>query len=125
MNRTIHRTRYAGIGFVNVAPGLWRFADIHEGIKADEPPRTVGPEYPSKMELLADLDRYARDSWGYGENRDHLLKDYLVMVQEGEAENDPGYWNFHCQAEDPEHAREQAIGHGDAISVLSVYQKVA
>lgn len=39
-------------------PNLWRFYDI-----TGDKPAAVGPQYQSKAELLADLERYAR---GFG-----------------------------------------------------------
>lgn len=61
----IHQTRFEGLGYTNSNPAgvaLWRFVDMHEG---EENARTVGQHYPTKTELLADMDRYAKDSWGY------------------------------------------------------------
>ncbi len=55
---TIHTTRFKELGFTNQEPGLWRFVDISEGIDRDRP-RTIGPMYASKAELLADLTDYA------------------------------------------------------------------
>lgn len=121
----LHRTRIEGLGYVRVLPTLWRFVDLHDGINTS---RLVGHPYRTEKELLADLDRYARDVWGYGVSGDGEMKDYLVMVQEGEegdGDGEPGFWNFVCQANNVEHAKEQALGHGDRIKVLSVYEKVA
>lgn len=50
-------TRFKELGYRKTMPGLWRFVDAETG--AD-----VGPQYRTKAELLADLERYARDSWG-------------------------------------------------------------
>jgi hypothetical protein len=59
----IHSTRYPGLGFANTNPAgtaIWRVIDCHEeGREA-----SVGPQYKTKTELLADLDRYAK-TWGY------------------------------------------------------------
>lgn len=120
----IHKTRIAGLGYINQAPGLWRFVDTHDG---QDSTRTVGPQYKTQQELLSDFDRYAR-SWGYGISGDGGLNDYLVMVQEGDASDGDGpvgFWQFGCQAEDILHAKEQALAHSDSIKILSVYEKVA
>lgn len=62
----INKTRFAGLGYWNQERGLWRVCDIHESVlNSQGMPRTVGPLYASKAELMADLARYARDSWGY------------------------------------------------------------
>lgn len=53
----IYKTRFAELGYVHDAPGLWRVVDMKTESR-------VGPQYHSKEELLADLDRYARECWG-------------------------------------------------------------
>lgn len=46
------KTRFAELGFEQVDKGLWRFVCTESG-------RHCGPQYASKAELLADLERYA------------------------------------------------------------------
>ena len=58
--RKIHRTRFAGLGYILVCDACWRFVDLSDNRSA-----TVGPQYRTKAELLADLQRYAREVWGY------------------------------------------------------------
>ena len=54
---TEHPTRYAELGYWNPSRGMWRIFATDGG-----PWRaTIGPIYHTKAELLADLDRYARD----------------------------------------------------------------
>ena len=53
----IFRTRFAELGYRQDAPGLWRFVDQITD-------NSVGPQYHSKAELLADLARYASENWG-------------------------------------------------------------
>jgi hypothetical protein len=57
MQRKIHRTRFAELGYEHVARGLWRFVDMNGQAH-------VGPQYPTKDALLSDLTRYASDNWG-------------------------------------------------------------
>lgn len=65
-NFKLTKTRFAGLAFYQQQPGLWRVADIHDSqLNAQGLPRAVGPQYRTKSELLADLERYARESWGY------------------------------------------------------------
>lgn len=59
----VKRTRYAGLGYVQLTRGVWRVVDRHDG--DGEVPRCVGPIYRTRAELLADLDAYAREAWGY------------------------------------------------------------
>lgn len=60
----MHATRFAGLAFANtnpVGPAVWRVIDKHDvGREA-----AVGPVYRTREELLADLPRYAADTWGY------------------------------------------------------------
>lgn len=46
-------TRYPELGYRHQGSGLWRIVDNSSGSE-------VGPQYRTKAELLADLDRYAR-----------------------------------------------------------------
>jgi hypothetical protein len=62
----IIKTRFAGLGYWHQGHALWRVVDLHESVlNSQGVPRVVGPQYKSKEELLGDLDRYARESWGY------------------------------------------------------------
>ena len=47
------KTRFDEIRFHQPFPGVWRFVD------ADD--RDVGPQYATRAELLADLERYAAE----------------------------------------------------------------
>lgn len=58
----LRKTRFPGLGFIQQGPSLWRVVDIHDG---ENTTRVVGPQYSSKSTLLADLDRYAHEHWGY------------------------------------------------------------
>ena len=54
MERKIFRTQFPALGFEHVTHGLWRIVD-REGNAH------IGPHYPSKQTLLADLARFAAD----------------------------------------------------------------
>jgi len=58
-------TRYRYIGLSRVAPALWRFVslDWEGGGTTPDSPSAIGPHYRSKGEALADLARYAEDSY--------------------------------------------------------------
>ena len=55
MNDSIRKTCFEELGYVCDGPGLWRVVDLSDGRQA-----RVGPQYRTKVELLADLERYAR-----------------------------------------------------------------
>ena len=52
------KTRYPELTFREIEKGLWRIFSQFEG---ETKPGCVGPHYHSKKELLADLDRYAKE----------------------------------------------------------------
>lgn len=58
-------TRFTGLGYRQDAPGLWRFVDT-SWTPADGMQCTIGPQYRTKAELLADAARFAAER-GYGE----------------------------------------------------------
>lgn len=55
------RTRYPGLGLTHNGPNRWRWVDIHDPSNVG----CVGPVYRTKIEAMGDLERYARESWGY------------------------------------------------------------
>lgn len=55
------KTRFEPLGLSQCGPRLWRWVDTSW---KPEAPAVVGPHYQTKMEALADLERYARESWG-------------------------------------------------------------
>lgn len=57
----IHKTRYPELGYVHQDVGLWRIVDLASVAEGNN--GLVGPQYRSRAELLADLERYARVSW--------------------------------------------------------------
>ena len=50
------------------------------------------------------------------------MNEYIVIVQEGDDEM--RRWNFHCDAEDANHAEEQALDHAETISCIAVYERI-
>ena len=55
-NAAVRPTRFPELGYRQDGPGLWRIYALDDGRES-----AVGPFYPTKAELLADLDRYARE----------------------------------------------------------------
>lgn len=60
-------TRYAGLGYRKDAPNLWRFVDR-------ETNASIGAQYRTRVELLADVERFASER-GFiaGTRRDPLV----------------------------------------------------
>lgn len=65
------QTRYSELAYTNLTRNLWRFIDL-------DGQTTVGPHYGSRAELLADLDRFARDfgATETGPKLHYSLEDY-------------------------------------------------
>lgn len=59
----ISPTRVPFLGLYKVDNQSWSFCDLTPG--QTDPPRRVGPLYPTKAEALVDLPRYALESWGH------------------------------------------------------------
>ena len=59
MTTTLRQTRYPELCYMQQDRNLWRFVYVGEGCES-----VVGPQYRTKAELLADLERYARE-WGF------------------------------------------------------------
>lgn len=58
----VFSTRFAELGFINQEPGLWRFVDKQNPISTSPYGfATIGPQYATKAELLADLSRFATE----------------------------------------------------------------
>jgi hypothetical protein len=55
-NMTKTRNKHLDLG--KIAPNMWSFFDVSTGCQ-------VGPIYHTKIEALADLERYARDAGWY------------------------------------------------------------
>ena len=53
----VSRTRFPELGYQHRGDH-WRILDLTGGVRPDDAPG-VGPLYPTRAELLADLDRYA------------------------------------------------------------------
>jgi len=51
-----HKTYWPELFYTKIEPGCWRF--LSEG-------GVVGPIYPTKELLLADMVRYGAESWGF------------------------------------------------------------
>lgn len=54
----MYKTRYPEITFSQVTKGVWR---IFTQWEEEDHPSAVGPCYASKIELLCDVDRYAKE----------------------------------------------------------------
>jgi hypothetical protein len=55
-------TRFKELGFRNMGDH-WRLVALDDDPDGEKC-TVVGPQYHSKAELLADLERYARENWG-------------------------------------------------------------
>ena len=75
---TIRPTRYPDLGYMEHG-GVWRIVTTEDGA-------AVGPQYATKAELLADLDRYAAEYLGKPDPRDARIRELegaLALFTEG------------------------------------------
>jgi hypothetical protein len=57
MNIKYNRTRFPELDYAQICRGCWSFFNVDEtGYRSK-----VGPHYATKIELLCDLDRYAKE----------------------------------------------------------------
>lgn len=49
------------------------------------------------------------------------MKEFICLMQDGDDED--ARWNFHCDADDADHAQEQALD-GYAAKVVAVYERI-
>lgn len=61
--RTVKPTRYAELSYTEVIKDDWRVVYARDQ-QLPNVLATVGPHYKSEIELLCDLHRYAKESWG-------------------------------------------------------------
>lgn len=61
---TLHPTRFPELSYTHDALRVWRFVDM-KSVKPDGERPRIGPIYPTKESLLADLARFA-DVYGCG-----------------------------------------------------------
>lgn len=67
MNRFNYRhTRFKELGYANFGPGHWQFVDL-TSTKIDGSWAQIGAIYPTRLELLADVDRFYRLRFTSGE----------------------------------------------------------
>ena len=60
----VYKTRFPFLGYTKIDVGCWMILDISDD-RYDSHIMQVGTHYKTKMELLADLERYATEVWGY------------------------------------------------------------
>lgn len=53
----IHKTRFAELGFTKIEPGCWSFVDVTDR----DSPNKVGSHYPSREQLVSNIERYAAE----------------------------------------------------------------
>lgn len=59
---TLHKTRFTEIGFTLNSPGDWRFVDLSDAQDGNKDHmHCVGASYPTKEQLLLNVERYAAE----------------------------------------------------------------
>lgn len=98
MQFQLRPTRYPELGYFEHG-STWRIATTEDGAP-------VGPAYTSKAELLADLDRYAREYLGHADPRDSRIRELeealrRIVSPEGLAPVECEGRDYGCSVENP------------------------
>ena len=64
----LYKTRFTEIGFTMNSPGDWRFVDLSESKTDKNQMHVIGASYPSKEQLLLNVERYAAEYGCEGAN---------------------------------------------------------
>ena len=56
----VRKTQYPELGYLKVGMACWRVIDLSDNPAPDDSPIVIGPQYRTKTELLADLNRFAK-----------------------------------------------------------------
>ena len=57
----LFKTRFSEIGFTLNAPGNWRFVDLSESATDKDKMHCIGQAYPTKEQLMLNIERYAAE----------------------------------------------------------------
>ena len=63
----IYKTRFSEIGFTMIEPGCWQFLSLMDG-----EPSQVGSHYPTKAEIMVNIERYAAEYGCDGANKPNV-----------------------------------------------------
>jgi hypothetical protein len=65
----LHKTRFTEIGFTMVEPGCWQFVDLTDAPDGDKDKmHQIGQHYPTKEQLMLNIERYAAEYGCEGAN---------------------------------------------------------
>ena len=69
----LYKTRFTEIGFTLNSPGDWRFVDLSDALAGEKDTmHCIGASYPTKEQLLLNVERYAAEYGCEGANKPNL-----------------------------------------------------
>jgi len=80
---TLHKTRFAEIGFTMSTPGRWRFVDItdaQDGNKNNM--HEIGAAYPTKEQIMLQIESFATEYGCEGANKPNLQTPPDALLQQ-------------------------------------------
>jgi hypothetical protein len=75
---TLHKLRFSEIGYTLNSPGDWRFVDLSDAQDGNKDKmHCIGASYPTKAELLTNVERYAAE-YGCEGSAKTIIPDELI-----------------------------------------------
>ena len=79
----LHKTRFSEIGFTMNSPGDWRFVDLSDAQDGNKNNmHCIGASYPSKEQLLLNVERYAAEYGCEGANKPNVQTPPEALLQQ-------------------------------------------
>ena len=80
---TLYKTRFTEIGFTLNSPGDWRFVDLSDAQDGNKDHmHCIGASYPTKEQLLLNVERYAAEYGCDGANRPNVQTPPDALLQQ-------------------------------------------
>ena len=79
----LYKTRFTEIGFTMNSPGDWRFVDLSDAQDGNKNNmHCIGASYPSKEQLLLNVERYAAEYGCEGANKPNVQTPPEALLQQ-------------------------------------------
>ena len=83
IHNKLYKTRFTEIGFTLNSPGDWRFVDLSDAQDGNKDHmHCIGASYPTKEQLLLNVERYAAEYGCDGANRPNVQTPPDALLQQ-------------------------------------------
>lgn len=83
IHNTLYKTRFTEIGFTLNSPADWRFVDLSDAQDGNKDHmHCIGASYPTKEQLLLNVERYAAEYGCDGANRPNVQTPPDALLQQ-------------------------------------------